>query len=133
MSKIIRFSNNKPPQKIRDTGLRAEKLAAEAVADALQAEAVASSDLHGSALTVYSLRDAIYRRLTSTGGRPALAGSVRRQKIPLSDQDWDELKRIAENELGSKAISPAQVGAMLIRLGLAQIRKSGVSSLDTIS
>jgi lipoate-protein ligase A len=129
----ITFSNKKPPQRIRDIGVRSEKMDSDAVARALNAEVVSSTEIHGSPITMYALRKAIGERLTSTGGRPALAGSTRRQKIPISDQDWDELKHIAEEELGSRSVSPAQVGALLIRFGIAQIRKSGAKSLGNMS
>lgn len=133
MNRTIRFSNKKPSQRIRDIGVRSEKLESNAVAQALTAEFVSSQDIHGSPITMYSLRQAIGERLTSTGGRPGLTGNTRRQKIPISDQDWNELKHIAEEELGSMSVSPSQVGAMLIRFGIAQIRKSGVKALADMS
>ena len=133
MNRKITFSNKKPPPRIRDIGARSERIESEAVAQALHAEVVSTTEMHGSPITMYALREAIGKRLTSTGGRPALAGSTRRQKIPISDQDWDELKHIAEEELGSRSVSPAQVGAILIRFGIAQIRKSGVKSLGNMS
>ena len=133
MNRKITFSNKKPPQRIRDIGARPERIESEAVAQALYAEVVSTTEMHGSPITMYALREAIGKRLASTGGRPALAGSTRRQKIPISDQDWDELKHIAEEELGSRSVSPAQVGAILIRFGIAQIRKSGVKSLGNMS
>lgn len=133
MNRIIRFSNKKPPKRIRDIGLRSDKIDSETIAQALNAEVVSTQDIHGSPITVYALRKEIGERLTSTGGRPGLAGNTRRQKIPISDQDWNELKHIAEEELGSQSVSPAQVGAMLIRFGIAQIRKSGVKAITDVN
>lgn len=133
MNRIIRFSNKKPPQRIRDIGVRSQKIESDTVAQALNAEVVSSTEIHGSPITMYALRKAIGERLTSTGGRPSLEGNTRRQKIPISDQDWKELKHIAEEELGSRSVSPAQVGALLIRFGIAQIRKSGVKALADMS
>jgi hypothetical protein len=73
-----------------------------------------------SALT--SLREHLAAALKSSGGRPALEGTARRQKIPMSDSDWAKLEELA---LGFRAdgvhVTAGQVGAQLLHEAIARV------------
>jgi hypothetical protein len=65
------------------------------------------------------VRREIYQRLRSNGGRPALEGSEKRQKIPLSGEDWARLCAAAEKMTDDQVKpTPGQVAAILLRKGL---------------
>lgn len=120
MNKRIRFStNNKPTKLIRDVSRKAKKVDADVIATELGAETELQSGVSGSSITLFTLRREIYERLSSTGGRPSLDGVTRRQKIPISDQDWNQLEIIAEEISESNcSISPAQAASVLLRMSL---------------
>src|SRR5947209_11976355 len=81
---------------IRDTGPVEPRLDPKVVAAALGAEPTGVT-LEGalSPLTLMVVRQELVRRLQSSGGRPALKGTTRRPKIPLSDAEWSELEALA--------------------------------------
>lgn len=56
----------------------------------------------------------------STGGRPSLEGTDRRQKIPTSDADWKRFEEIAER-LTDAELRPSagQVAGVLLHESLA--------------
>src|SRR6185436_15363575 len=62
----------------------------------------------GSPTELLALRRALSRALRSNGGRPALKGAGRRQKIPMTDSDWNELEGLARSlsETGHAAKKP---------------------------
>lgn len=63
--------------------------------------------------------------LQSSGGRPALAGHTRRQKIPLTDSGWATLQELARTlEAGGVHASPGQVAAALLDQVLDEVRKA---------
>lgn len=62
---------------------------------------------------------ALGAEIVSTGGRPGLAWATRRQKIPLSEADWNVLVRIAESASTEKRkVYPAQVAGMMLHEAL---------------
>jgi len=82
--------------RVNDKGKTTRRLDPEVVARGLGATR-SSLDLVSSQspFSLMAVRREIVRRLESTGGRPGLAGTDRRQKIPLQESDWRELERIA--------------------------------------
>ena len=113
--------------KVKATGRGARKVNAEAVALALGV-ATAESQLGGHTHTVFAVlhRD-FARRLKSSGGRPKLAGTTRRQKIPLQESDWETLVRIAE-ALRAQDIkaTPGQVASTILHRVLGRIELDDV-------
>jgi hypothetical protein len=106
--------------KIKDTGKAADRLNPDEVAKALGAQPTGIRvALPPSNPTGQAVRREIYQRLRSNGGRPALEGSEKRQKIPLSTEDWDRLCAAAE-KLSDDQVkpTPGQVAAILLRQGL---------------
>jgi hypothetical protein len=61
-------------------------------------------------------------RLQSSGGRPGLAGTERRQKIPLTPEDWSSLEAIARRlSRPGHRISPGHVASALIHEKLQEV------------
>lgn len=92
------------------------------VADGLGAERTGTrASTHRGPMVLFSLRQALARRLRSTGGRPSL-GVKRRQKIPLDEADWQLLCNIAEL-LADDGMNPTpgQVASELLRQKLHQV------------
>ena len=91
----VRSTSRKAP-KVRHAGRRAEKVSAAEVAEALGAERVGEAGRGGGPLALFALRQELASRLRSTGGRRRLAGTTRRQKIPLGEMDWLVLEYTAK-------------------------------------
>jgi ribosomal protein L29 len=78
-----------------------------------------TGELRGSPPSLLGVRREIARRLQSSGGRPALDDTTRRQKIPLSEQDWERLEALAERaSTGGLKPTPSQIASVLIRQAL---------------
>jgi hypothetical protein len=50
-------------------------------------EPVSKENVHGAPISLHALRLALESRVRSTGGRPALEGATKIQKIPLKPED----------------------------------------------
>src|SRR5262245_30356311 len=82
--------------------------------------ALASSSLLGQ------LRLELASGIKSRGGRPALEGTARRQKIPMTDADWEKLEALASAlRVDGVHATAGQVGAQLLHDAIAQV--SGTS------
>ncbi|MCO5169668.1 MAG: hypothetical protein M9894_25295 [Planctomycetes bacterium] len=86
------------------------------VARALGAEPVGRVDARAIP-SMDGLHRELAERLRSTGGRPALEGATRRQKIPLTDADWNELERLSER----LDATPGQIASVLLHQVLANL------------
>jgi hypothetical protein len=98
----------------------ARRLDPQVVAEALGAEACPEV-IAGKPgpLTLYALRSELFRRRQSSGGRPGIAGTSFRAKIPVGDQDWRRLEDLAAS-LSAEGFSPSpgQVASVLLSLAL---------------
>src|SRR5258708_1002730 len=81
--------------KIRDISKKPEKISRETFASALGAEKVGTIDNKTSPISLMALRQELSEKLHSSGGRPSLKDSTKRQKIPMSETDWKELEKVA--------------------------------------
>ncbi len=98
-----------------DPAMVAEKLGAMVVS--------AGPSLRQSPVALLALRRDLFARLESSGGRPALAGATRRQKIPLPEADWRQLERLsAALQSTDLRVSPGQVASMLLHTALRWVR-----------
>jgi hypothetical protein len=88
-------------------------------------------------ITLFAVRAELAGRLQSSGGRPALSGTSRRAKVPITNQVWQDLEELASLASG-EGISPTagQIASVLLTLSaqsvLSQIAgasKPGSSSL----
>lgn len=121
IGKIVDTSETLP--EIIDTSPTLPKVDPEMVARALGAEPVGEViGIPGSPIAAMALRQEIARRLVSRGGRPALEGTTRRQKIPLADSDWEALGRLAEL-LEADGVRPtaSQVASVILRQALESV------------
>jgi hypothetical protein len=78
----------------------------------------------GSPLALTLVRQELLERLRSTGGRPSLANTSRRVKIPLGEHQWEELEEIA-SAVATPEFSPSagQIASVLITLSLRSLRE----------
>jgi hypothetical protein len=118
---------------IRDTGPAQRRVDPEVIAKALGAKKVGITiDTRQGAVSLFSLRQFLVNRLRSTGGRPALAGTTRRRnKIPLDEEDWEKLKKIAKYYKQKEGINvtPGQIASALIHTNISRIDTSRIASL----
>ena len=120
-----KHSRNETYARIRDTGKTLPRIEASRVAEALGA---APSELmhgiRGGPFSLFQVKQELSRRLQSTGGRPSLSGTSVRKKVPLSDNQWEELEEIA-SEVASPGFLPSagQIASVLLALSLRWLRK----------
>jgi len=87
---------NRSAGMIRHTGAAVRSVGPDVIAKALGADEVVSrEDLHSAPISLHALRLALESRVRSTGGRPALEGATKIQKIPLKPADWSRLEELA--------------------------------------
>lgn len=93
------------------------------VAAALGAEPTGDRVPAAGPVTLYALRTELYRRRQSSGGRPGIAGTDQRVKVPVSDRDWVRLEALA-TELSGPGASPSagQVASILLSLALDSVK-----------
>jgi len=106
------------------TGSTARRVDPATVAERLGASDVSTGpSLRQSPVGLLALRQEMFARLQSSGGRPALSGATRRQKVPLPESDWRQLELLSvdlrRTELNA---SPGQVASMLLHNALLQVR-----------
>lgn len=110
-----------PP--LRDIGLCLPRVDPARVQEALGA-VPANGELEKALapITLAALREELFRRLQSSGGRPGLSGASRRAKIPLSDEQWLELEKLAAAVAAAGfAPSAGQVASVLLALSLHSV------------
>jgi hypothetical protein len=115
------YLKDKVAAPVRDSGVVAHTVTAETVEDGLGAALVPSppTALAGSPPALLALRHELERRLHSTGGRPSLEGTSRRQKIPLSEEDWRLLEQLAQHDaLRGLHTTPGQIASALLHQAL---------------
>lgn len=112
---------------IRDSSKTLPRIDASEVQAALGAEAsdLAVRGFGVGPLSLFQVREEVFQRLHSTGGRPALTGTSHRTKIPLSDWQREELESIA-TEIASPGFSPSpgQIASVLISLSLRSLHEN---------
>lgn len=122
---IAKRSTNQNHAAIQDTSKVLPRLEPSQVKTTLGAE---DSELvrraFGSPLALVLVRQELLERLRSTGGRPSLADTSRRVKIPLGERQWEELEQIA-SEVATPEFSPSagQIASVLITLSLRSLRE----------
>jgi hypothetical protein len=81
---------------IRHAGAAFRSVGPDVIAKALGADdAVSRKNVHGAPISLHALRRELETRVRSTGGRPALEGATKIQKIPLKPEDWSRLEELA--------------------------------------
>jgi len=83
--------------------------------------ATASDESSDAEALLTALRQKLSAGLKSTGGRPALEGTDRKQKIPMADADWATVGRLARAfQADGVHATPGQVAAQLLRDAIAR-------------
>jgi hypothetical protein len=81
---------------IRHAGGTFRSVGPDVIAKALSAdEIITRPSARGAPISLYALRQELGARVRSTGGRPALEGATKIQKIPLKPEDWSRLEELA--------------------------------------
>ncbi len=108
---------------IRDTAKPLPRIDSAHVRQVLGAEEVPAGLVESLApRTLLAVREELISRLQSSGGRPALAGTTRRAKVPLSDDEWEKLEKLAA-AIASPGFAPSagQVASVLLSLSLDSV------------
>lgn len=81
-------------------------------------------------VSLFGLRQELFRRLTSTGGRPALPDADKVGKVPLSEKQWARLEELAA-AIAGPGFSPSagQVANVLLSWALDQLGPDAVKKL----
>ena len=95
-----------------------------------------STDAQGP-LGLVQLRSELAARLQSDGGRPTDPAWTVRRVVPFRPAGWAELQEFAARITAQgRSVSPAQLAALLIERGLAQLEegvaREGDSALRTV-
>lgn len=100
-------------------------IGAKAIAEAMGAdETCVKTDIGGSPLSMFAMRQIIVEKLQSSGGRPKLQGAEKiRRKISVFENDWKEMEKLRERYKENEGInvSPSQIAAILIHDGLSRM------------
>lgn len=134
MTKRIRASEATLPP-LRDRSVALPRLDANRVQEELGGEAVPAALTEALApVTLFAVREELVKRLQSSGGRPALAGTTRRAKVPLSDEEWSQLEELAAT-LAAPGFAPSagQVASVLLTLSLHAVASRLSPSLSGAS
>jgi hypothetical protein len=121
-------------KRVRVKASPSPRVNAEQIREALGAEEIGRIAVRGSPSTLSALRNELYAAMRSTGGRPALEGTARRPKIPMSDADWFALERLAE-ALGEQGLrtTPGQIAGQLLRNAIALVGQETESTAYPIA
>jgi hypothetical protein len=113
-------------------GTVAQPVGPKAIAKALGAEIVSPENVHGAPISLYALRRELESRVRSTGGRPALEGATKIQKIPLKPEDWSRLDTLA-GELSRQGVSATagQVASVMVHNQLERLKPSATRHIRT--
>ncbi len=111
---------------IRHSGSVARSIEPDTIAEALGAEVVSRDNVHGAPIALHALRRELESRIRSTGGRPALEGATKIQKIPLKPEDWSHLEELAD-KLSREGVSATagQVASVVLHRQLERLAPSG--------
>ena len=130
MTRRIRLTDKPTEKVIRVTSPTEPRVDPALVTAAVGAEPTAQKLEDALApITLFAVRTELFRRLQSSGGRPALSGTSRRAKIPLGDAEWTDLEELAALVSGPEFnASAGQIASVLLSLStrsvLSQVAKS---------
>ncbi len=116
-------------RRIKTKAAPTRRLSSEAVRARLGTDAAGEVRETGSPLDFAAVREEVFRRLRSTGGRPGLEG-VERKKIPVVESDWKMMESLAAQiaERGFRP-SPGQVASVLISRVLRSVDRSSLKKI----
>ena len=118
---------------IRHAGTAVRSVGPEVIAKALSAdEVVFRGNVHGAPISLHALRRELESRVRSTGGRPALEGATKIQKVPLKPEDWSRLEELADR-LSRQGVSATagQVASVMVHSQLEFLAPSATGHTQT--
>jgi hypothetical protein len=120
--------SNLPRIKVKPSTM--PKLDPAAVAAALGAKPAGGAVAAQGPLTLLALRQELFRRLQSTGGRPGFADADKVAKVPMSRAQWKRLEELAA-ALAEEGFSPSagQIANVLLAWALASLNPDAVKQL----
>src|SRR5713226_7576494 len=116
---------DKPKAKLQVSEPRTRRrITPEEIEKGLRAARVATIPPGGSPMSAYALRQELFRRLRSTGGRPGLDGTDMKPKIPMRRSRWKKLERIARHVASNTFHpTPAQLASIILDAGIDQFEQ----------
>ncbi|MBV8128094.1 MAG: hypothetical protein JO114_10615 [Planctomycetaceae bacterium] len=124
MARLVITDSPKPRLELVEPRTR-RRITPEEVEKGLGAERVGMISSGGSPISAYALRQELFRRLRSTGGRPALDGTDMRPKVPMKRSQWKKLERLAELVKGDNFHpTPAQLASVILDTGIDRIEEA---------
>lgn len=132
MTKRINVTS-KLQKRVRDSGTARAHIDPTVVARELGAVRVSEMPDTGGPISLLAVRQELQKRLQSTGGRPALRGAKRRQKVPLTDSEWHKLEKIAADltARGFKTTA-GQVASILLHQAIREVESSSIEERKAV-
>ena len=117
---------DKPKPRLEMTKPRTRRrITPEEIEEGLGAERVATIPPGGSPMSAYALRQELFGRLRSTGGRPSLDGTDIKPKIPMRRSQWEKLERLAGLVKSDNFHpTPAQLASVILDAGIDQLEEA---------
>ncbi len=124
MGRLVISDQAKPRLDVDEPRTR-RRISVEEIEKGLGAERVASLPPLGSPISAFMLREELFRRLRSTGGRPGLDGTDIKPKIPMRRSRWEQLERLAKRvERHGFHPTPAQLASIILDAGIDQFEQA---------
>lgn len=124
MGRLVITDKPKPRLEVVEPRTR-RRITPNEIEKGLGAERVAKVPPGGSPMSAYALRQELFRRLRSTGGRPGLNGTDMKPKIPMRRSRWKKLEKLAKQvESDSFHPTPAQLASVILDAGIEQFEQA---------
>jgi hypothetical protein len=117
-------------KKIKDTGKTQRRVNPKLIAKALGAEDTGVEiDTRKGPISLFTLRQFLLEKLSSTGGRPRLRGTRKiRSKISFFDEDWEKIEMLSKyyREKEGINVTSSQIASALIHAEVSKIDTSKI-------
>ena len=124
MGRLVVTDKPKPRLQVVEPRTR-RRITREEIEKGLGAERIAKVPRWGAPMSSYAVRQELFRRLRSTGGRPALDGTDMKPKIPMRRSRWRKLEKLAKQvESGGFRPTPAQLASVILDAGIEQFDRA---------
>jgi hypothetical protein len=124
MGRLVIADKAKPRLEVDEPRTR-RRISVEEIEKGLGAGRVASVAPLGSPISAFALRQELFHRLRSTGGRPGLDGTDMKPKIPMRRSRWEQLERLAKRvERDGFHPTPAQLASIILDAGIDQFEQA---------
>ena len=122
MTNIVSKARNRP--RIKNLSKTSPKIGRDLITASFGAVPVGSTrDRNDISWTLAYVAREIDRRLRSTGGRPALTGTDRKLKVPVTKDDRVRLEAIAG---AYSKVAPSQIASILLHMAIDEFPKKAI-------